>query len=400
VSRPRAFVINLLVGAGAVVTLALALEAGLAVARINSRSGIVLDPEKGIGFAPHAAYVQRKEGFSEGVFNSHGFRDYERTWEKPPGTYRILVLGDSYVEAFQVPLERAFPALLEAKLNAASGTKRFEVLALGQSGFGTADAYMRYLHDGVRYSPDLVILAFLTGNDVRDNSQVLNLGRVGFYFRADGDGDLVLDRSTLDAYYQEQMTPLRRLVRAIKRRSYLASLVSERVFLLREEIRQGRFKEAHASPNGRSRGLEEFSDLNVYLPEPTPRWTAAWEITERVLLKFAGDVERRGTSFLLVTLSNAEQVHPELQQELAGQYGLPFDFDLPDRRLRAFAAKHGIPCLPLAPAFRAFHQRTGTYLHGFGSTITGHWNEAGHLRAAEEIFSFIRERRLVPLDAA
>ncbi|MCA9423148.1 MAG: hypothetical protein KC592_19165, partial [Nitrospira sp.] len=70
----------------------------------------------------------------------------------------------SYVEALQVSLEDSFPALLEKKLNAGSSTKKVEVIALGQSGFGTADAYMRYVNFGVKYSPDLVILAFLTGN--------------------------------------------------------------------------------------------------------------------------------------------------------------------------------------------------------------------------------------------
>ncbi|PYQ23833.1 MAG: hypothetical protein DMF81_07510 [Acidobacteria bacterium] len=82
--------------------------------RLDEHGELVLDRS-----ALDAYYVERKEGFSEGHFNSHGFRDYERTWEKPPNTYRILVLGDSYVEAFQVPLERAFPALLEVRLNAA-----------------------------------------------------------------------------------------------------------------------------------------------------------------------------------------------------------------------------------------------------------------------------------------
>ena len=58
-------------------------------------------------------------------------------------------------------------------------------------------------------------------------------------------------------------------------------------------------------------------------------------------------------------------------------HSLPFDFKLPDRRLREFAEEHGIVSLGLMPAFQDHHQRTGTYLHGFGSVITEHWNEAG-----------------------
>ena len=286
-SRLRRLAINLLVGMGAIVMLCLVLEVVLAVAKINIRSNYAFDLEKGITFVPAAYYVNRKEGFSEGYFNSHGFRDSERTWEKAPNPYRILVLGDSYVEALQVPLELAFPALLEAKLNAASRSKRFEVLALGQSGFGTTEEYMRYLNYGVRYSPDIVILAFMTWNDFRENSKVLNLEKIVFYFVPDEHGELVLDRSTLDNYGKQETTLLRRLYRTIKRHSYLASLISERAYLLREAVKEKRFKQTHENSNAQGSGLDELSHLNIYLPEPTPRWKEAWAITEKVLLKFA-----------------------------------------------------------------------------------------------------------------
>lgn len=396
-TRLRRLTINLSVAGCAILVLCLILEAMLAVVKINTRSFIAFDPDTGINFVPGAYYVNHKEGFSEGHFNSHGFRDFERTWEKASNTYRILVLGDSYVEAFQVPLERAFPALLEATLNVASRSRLFEVLALGQSGFGTADAYLRYLNFGVRYAPDMVILAFLTGNDIRDNSKVLNLERIGFYFVVGEQGELVLDRSRLD-HYSSQLTLMRRLYQAVKRHSYLVSLIAERAFLLREQVRTKRFKQTNANSTAAGRKLDEFSDLNIYLPEPTPRWTEAWEITERLLLKFARQVESRGTSFVLITLTNAEQVHPELQRELEQKFEMPFDFDLPDRRLREFTREHDVTYLGLMPAFRDYQRRTETYLHGFGAVITGHWNDAGHRQAAGQIFSFLRDRRLIPLD--
>jgi hypothetical protein len=39
------------------------------------------------------------------TINSHGWRDVERPVDKPPGTTRVLVLGDSFAEALQVPLD-------------------------------------------------------------------------------------------------------------------------------------------------------------------------------------------------------------------------------------------------------------------------------------------------------
>src|SRR5919108_559664 len=146
----------------------LVLEAVLSITHINTKSNVRFIPGLGTTYVPHAYYRFTKEGFSEGYFNSHGFRDYERTDNKPSNVFRIIVLGDSYVEALQVELEKTFPALLEKKLNENSTSAKFEVINLGQSGFGTADEYMRYVNFGAKYDPDLVILAFLTGNDFRD----------------------------------------------------------------------------------------------------------------------------------------------------------------------------------------------------------------------------------------
>src|SRR5438094_952807 len=45
--------------------------------------------------------------------NQAGLRDREHQVRKPPGTLRIAVLGDSYAEAFQIPMEQAFWWILQ-----------------------------------------------------------------------------------------------------------------------------------------------------------------------------------------------------------------------------------------------------------------------------------------------
>jgi hypothetical protein len=122
--------------------------------------------------------------------HSHGFRDYERTYEKPANVFRILVLGDSYIEAFQVQQEDSFTAQLEKMLNAQISSVRLDVVSLGQSGFGTAEEYLRYINVGVAYKPDLVVLAFTIGNDFRNNSKLLNHGSLAHYFVFDEDHHL------------------------------------------------------------------------------------------------------------------------------------------------------------------------------------------------------------------
>jgi lysophospholipase L1-like esterase len=396
-NRVKTIALQLALSISSVVITMLLLEAGLVVARINTKNNLQYIPHKGTTYIPHAYYRHTKEGFSEGYINSHGFRDYERTYQKPMNTFRILVLGDSYTEALQVRLQNAFPALLEEKLNENSFSIRFEVLNLGQGGFGTADEYMRYLNFGVNYNPDLVLLAFLTGNDTRNNSKILNREEITFYFTFDKDGNLILDRSLFDEY-ERMLTFQRRAFQVVKQHSYLANLISERVYLLRYQWRE-RYLQSLLSgnqENGSQPRIDELSDLNVYLPDMSDRWKEAFAITKALLRKFRDTVEANGSRFLLVTLSNAEQVHPELQQKLKEKYNVPFDFEQPDRIIGELAKREQMNHLELMPAFREHHLRTGVYLHGFGPSIGGHWNEDGHRLAAEKIFDYLKEKELVP----
>ncbi len=372
-------------------------ELALVVLKVNTKSNIRLVSDKGTTFVPQAYYRHTKEGFSEGYFNLHGFRDYERTHFKADGIFRILVLGDSYAEALQVPLSKTFSALLEQSLNERSEGIRFEVLNLGQSGFGTADAYMRFLNFGVHYSPDLVLLAFTTGNDVRNNSKLLNHETLAFYFNYDEKRDLVLDRSLFDEY-KKNITYPKKMVTWLKRRSYLASLISERVFLLKQQYNERQFRAglADAHQDNSQNKLDEFSDFNIYLSDLTPRWQEAFDITRSLLSKFKDSVEAHGAKFLLVTMSNAEQVHPIVQQRVEALYSLSFDFEQPDRLIEDFAKQNEIVFLKLLPEFREYHHRTGTYLHGFDSRGVGHWNEIGHQLAAEKILGFLIDEQQIP----
>ena len=69
--------------------------------------------------------------------------------------------------------------------------------------------------------------------------------------------------------------------------------------------------------------LDEFSVLNIYLPEPSEHWKEAFDITKGIILKFRNSVEEHGSRFVLVSLSNAAQVYPETQQGIE-QYHMGF----------------------------------------------------------------------------
>jgi hypothetical protein len=70
--------------------------------------------------------------------NQHGMRAPDFAPQKPPGTFRILMLGDSTLwGGSYVDQEQLYARLLEARLNQAAGPgRRVEVLNMGVNGWG------------------------------------------------------------------------------------------------------------------------------------------------------------------------------------------------------------------------------------------------------------------------
>jgi hypothetical protein len=366
-------------------------EIGVRLCGLQGRAKVRVVPGRGITFEPGTAYRHVKEGFSEGRFNSAGFRDKERSIAKPAGGFRILVLGDSFVEAFQVALDESFPALLEERLRRRRGGAATEVLAMGQSGFGTASELMRYLDFGAAYAPDVVLLAFYAGNDVRDNSRLLSGDAPDFHFTLDATGSLRLDRSGIEAL--ERARAASGWVEWLRDRSDLAALVSERLYLFRKARLAGRPAPSDASvaPGGIP---DDRDDANVYREEAGPPWHDAWDVTLALLARLADETAARGSRLAIVSIGTAEQVEEDLGQTVLAA-GPGRDLDLPDRRLEAMARKHGLPCLLLAPGLRAAEAAGAGRLYGFDARRGGHWNAAGHRTAALLIERFLEEQGLL-----
>jgi hypothetical protein len=107
-----------LILAGAVLlALPLLVEVGLRIAEAKFEPQLY-EPNRGLGWKlrPGASGVVTAENRQVVRINSQGFRDRERSYHKPEETFRIAVLGNSWTEALQVPLERAYPAVLESDL--------------------------------------------------------------------------------------------------------------------------------------------------------------------------------------------------------------------------------------------------------------------------------------------
>ncbi|HIE97894.1 MAG TPA: hypothetical protein EYG03_09265 [Planctomycetes bacterium] len=106
------------------------------------------------------------------TINSKGLRDREYEYDKPDGVRRILVLGDSYVWGYGVADDEVFTEVLETRL----AGDRWQVINSGVSGWGTDQELLFLTHEGFKYSPDVVILAFFFFNDLQNNSSSRQYG--------------------------------------------------------------------------------------------------------------------------------------------------------------------------------------------------------------------------------
>ncbi|MGC8603730.1 MAG: hypothetical protein ACP5VS_08595 [Desulfomonilaceae bacterium] len=108
-------------------------------------------------------------------WNPIGYYDNDYSVIKPSNVYRVVLIGDSYVESVQVPLDLTFHKLTETALNSSDSSqkeKRYEIIALGNSGYGQRDEFDVLKTQGLKYDPDLVIIA-LCGNDFCDDDPEL-----------------------------------------------------------------------------------------------------------------------------------------------------------------------------------------------------------------------------------
>jgi lysophospholipase L1-like esterase len=113
---------------------------------------------------PHLPYVLRPglDTTLRGIptrINELGLRGPAVARSPAPGVHRILALGDSATFGAGLPVEEAFPAVLERELRARSGAG-WEVLNTGVEGYNT-EAELAYLRTrGLALHPETVVVGF------------------------------------------------------------------------------------------------------------------------------------------------------------------------------------------------------------------------------------------------
>jgi len=281
--------------------------------------------------------------------NSIGLRGPERTWKKPPGVFRILVLGDSIAFGYGVRYEDTFAVRLEQILNQSDGPVQYEVIGAGVPSFNTIQEIKYFREEGIHLNPDMVILA-LYWNDIRDKSdvEVDSLGRL-----VDGNRD------------SGWFTHLLSTRRAYKVRNFLKR--SRFAYLVIDRLRYLRFYFSGSSP--------QYSLLmSVLLGRFDARVENGWKNIENQLLEAAAVCASQNIQFLvaiLPMLQQLEQNYPKAQYPSV---------------IKAFCAKQQLHCIDLLPTFKAHYTTPHSLLI---PNDADHPNERGHMLIAKRLSEVI-----------
>lgn len=348
------------------------MEIGLRLFAPQYSAFIRADDVLGWWFVPGARYVvdapEDCPGWgASGYMNAHGLRDDDYPYEREPDTFRILALGDSYTEAFQVNQDQIWTELLEQRLNERGG-QRYEVINAGRSGMGTAQEYLFYTHEGYRYAPDLVVVLFIP-NDLLDNTT----SRSGItpYYSLQGD-QLVLDTSFRDS----RAWKLRKYSDWLNQSFYLASF-ARKLYSTYTETRAaaGADSEGNAAPAAAG-----------YAPD-------VLEVSRRLFVALDDAVTANDARLMIVQGSSAAQVNwtesANWQEAEAVSASSPV--------LNRLPVEEGMLFLDLVPLLRAYSVEHRTLIHGCeNNNGLGHWGQEGHRLAADAMYAFLIENALIP----
>ena len=323
------------------------------------------------------------------ALNSAGMHDIEHNPTKPDVIYRILMLGDSFVQAVQVREEETAHQVLADLLNSQADSSKFEVISAGVGGWGTAQQLLYYRREGRTYQPDLVLLMFFLGNDVKDNLPgrgvtVDGLNHYTPYF--------VLNGNQLDPepwYYAPGLAPT--LGQAPPGWKVWNNLLGR--------LYQSSRLYAQIEPLVAAEPIKA-SMLDFYLGQ-NDDFDYILALTFALVKQLRDEVEQDGAEFAVVLISPAEllefyQLSPagreEIYQRLPGMRRAE-EIDPPNQQLVQRFSQAGIDVLDLYAPFaeRMAHSDEPLYFEG-----DKHWTVAGNRLAGETIYRWLHSRQAQP----
>ena len=334
---------------------------------------------------PGAAQTVRRPEFDITLqFNSRGLRGPERDYAKPPGTRRVLILGDSFAEGYYVEEGQTVRAVLEDLLDR-EGCGRWEVINGGTIAYSTDQEYLFYKTEGHRYGAEAVMVLFYYNDLYYNASEVGPGGEPKPYFEVD-EGALVARNSPVPAPAKGLLNRQEPGVPAPKpwHGSIALRLLSNRT--------------VDASPR-LHRLLARLGLVEPVSPAPPKEYwpfsrdharevNDMWERTHHILAALKADVEGHGARLAVLYVPVRFEVNDRVWELSRQRYrmGRRWDRDVVFERLRAVCDDLGIPLVDPRDELRR-QEATGAPAY---YTRDVHWTAFGNAVAAHLLEPLVR----------
>lgn len=325
--------------------------------------------------------------------NSLGLRNERETApEPPPGTLRVLSLGDSFTAGYRVDQHETFSYLLQEHLREEGRFEDAEVLIAVTEEPVTGLDYLA--HRGLALRPHVVLLGLTLGNDIAQ--AWVNLHPWGPYTLTWEEGGATIGGNPaarpeeLRRRAEELRIPERCLrpgaAPAAERTAWLDTLAGRwrLARLLAGRLRARREAEGpqavvstwgeFAQPR-----LLDSNGLGVLLRDPPVQIGEAYERLSRTLAAYQELCRRHGAELLVALFPQRYQVQPQDWPATVAAYGLDpecFALERPNREIGDFCRRRGVSLLDPTAALAQAHRRLGRSLYLPRGDM--HWNALGH----------------------
>ncbi|MFA6316890.1 MAG: GDSL-type esterase/lipase family protein [Elusimicrobiota bacterium] len=292
--------------------------------------------------------------------NSEGFRDQEHAGQ--PEQASVVALGDSFTEGYGVDLDKSYSKVVESLLKQAGFPYR--VYNAGLQGRSPKD--YAAIHDAF----------FKDKKDVR-------LVTMGFFV-----GDDIITPETGRITPPGRKSPVYWVKRFLCEHSVSYNLIRRPIRLSTSlELLLQRYRLIGNIPIVQHWSVYKWTSRKMFQKD--------WDYTLAFLRDFHEKLKKQDRRFLLIYIPSKPIVDDSQYDHMLAITRVDpaqsdrFGFA---RYIDGFCRKNGIAFLDLTPAFVAANKKAPG-AHYFKTD--GHWNQAGHRLAAEEISRFIIERKLL-----
>ncbi len=258
-----------------------------------------------------------------------------------------------------VALEETYPKVLEKILNGDTEGFRYEVINAGVAGYGTQQELNYLRTEGLRYSPDLILVGFYAGNDVENNMK---------------PHKLTVEKGYLVARKRKRgLLPLD-IRHFLARQSHLYAFLWDKYNGVLIQL-------------GVKRKAKTPHFIEVLSRKYTSEFQSGWEKTFRLLSEINEVSKSHGAKTTIVVIPSRFQVYDVLLTKALSKLNLngeDYDLERPSRILQEFGKENNVPVLDLLPSLRVQDPTKPLY-----HLLDGHWNEWGNSLVAREIHNFL-----------